>query len=67
MTKDAKESLTAWVGVSSFVGLSCFVLWLIPDDLQLPQWVPLVAFGLNLFMFVGGIVWRRRKPVEKPE
>ena len=67
MTKDAKESLTALVGVSSFVGLFCFALWLIPNDLQLPQWVPLVAFGLNLAMFVGGIAWRRRKPVGKPE
>ena len=67
MNRDAKESLTALVVVASFVGLSCFSLRLIPDDLEIPQWVPLVALPLNLLILVAGIVRHRRKPRGKPE
>jgi hypothetical protein len=55
------------VGVSSFIGVFCLALWLIPNDLEISRWTPFAAFGLNLAMLIGGIVWRRRKPVEKPE
>jgi hypothetical protein len=60
VTRDAKESLTALIGVSFFIGMFCLSLWLIPQDMEIPRWVPLAGFGFNLFMLVGAIVWHRR-------
>ena len=67
MTRDAKESLTALVAVSSFVGLFCLALLLTPNDMEIPRWVPWIGVGANAALLIGGIVRRRRKSVEEPE
>jgi Na+-driven multidrug efflux pump len=67
MTRDAKESLTALATVSSFVGLFCLALMLIPNDMEIPRWVLWIGFGANTALLTVAAVRRWRKPVEKPE
>lgn len=67
MSRDAQESLTALVGVLFLVG----VLWLIPlalRDVDIPRWVPLAGFGLQIVTLVALIIRRQRRNAdERPE
>jgi hypothetical protein len=67
VTRDAKESITALIAVSSFVGIFCLALLIIPNDLHIPRWVTWVGAGVSFILLVSNIVRQLRKPVEKPE
>ena len=67
MTRGAKESLTALVAVSSFVGLFCLYLLLVPNDVEIPRWAIWVGLGINIALLSGALVRRFHKPEGTPE
>ena len=66
MTRDAKESLTALVAVSSFVGIFCLALLIVPNDLHIPRWVTWAGASVSFILLAGNIVRRLRKSRAKP-
>ena len=60
MTRDAKESLTALVAVSSAVGIFCLALLIIPNDLHIPRWVTWVGAGVGVVALAGHLARRLR-------
>ena len=67
MTKDVRESLTALVAVSLFVGLFCLAMLLIPNDMEIPAWVMWIGGGVNAAILMRQILRRLGKPAERPE
>jgi hypothetical protein len=66
VTEDAKQSLTALAALSALVGVFCVAQWLIPEDLEIPRWLPFAAFALNLLMLAWMMARRRRERAEEP-
>ena len=64
LSEDARNSLTAAVSATLFVGLFWIGLRLM-RHLEVPSWVPNALLGLNLLMWlVAGVRWwrgRRRR------
>jgi hypothetical protein len=60
VTRDAKESLTALVAVSSYVGIFCLALLIIPNDLDIPRWVTWVGAGVAFVVLAGHLARRLR-------
>lgn len=62
MSEDARNSLIAVCSVSALFGSLYLLAWLLPDDLNLPNWVGPVGLALAVSIsIVRALVARRRR------
>ena len=61
MTEDARNSLTALLAVSLFVGGFSLFLWL-AEDIDPPAWAPVAGMALGMAGIVIGLLrWRMER------
>ena len=64
MTQDARESLTALVSVSLFVGGFYLAMPLL-KTVDIPRWVPAAGLALNTATLAWLLIRRRREAVKR--